>query len=352
MARYNNFSPRRLLSKGIAYGVESIGSDPSVWACLTCRLCELVCPAEIPYSELNRKIRLVSNRLGVRQTCTHGGVFEQINALMTRPGLDQDRLGWVTDDLKVSKNKGDTLFFTGCSPYFAAYFGEPYEDRLTASLRSAVRLMNLIGVEPVLLADERCCGHDLLLRGEGGQFAKLAEMVAEQIRQTGAERVLFSCPECLVTLRDDYPETVGGLGVELLHISQLLEPDLGKLEFKAAGEKVTFQDPCRLGRYSEIYNQPREIIAAIPGQRLEEMNNNRERSICCGNTAWIGCDAGTKSIQKRRLGQAVATGCGTLLTACPKCLIHLTCSQQGEEESIGGALKIIDLWDYMASHLA
>lgn len=328
-----------------------MAADSSIWSCLTCRLCENVCPADIPYSRLNKKVRSISREMGVEKTCTHGGVFEQISELMTRPDIQQNRLAWVTDNVKIKNDKTDTLFFTGCSPYFAAYFGEPYSEKLTGSLRSAVRLMNRIGIEPMLLPNELCCGHDLLLRGETEKFENLAVKVNKQIKDSGAKRVVFSCPECLVTFRDDYKNLFGKLDYETIHLSELIQPELDKLDFSSDENSYTYQDPCRLGRYSGLYDQPREILNSVPGIDFKEMPHNKERSLCCGNTAWIGCDSGTKTLQTQRLQEAVNTNCENLLTACPKCLIHLTCSQQGDKESPINSLKINDIWNFVESHL-
>lgn len=315
-------------------------------------MCENVCPAEIPYSALNKKVRSVAKGIGIEQTCTHGGVFEQISMLMSRTGLQQDRLGWLNSTSKVKKKTGDTLYFTGCSPYFAAYFGEPYAEKLLGSMSAAVNLMNKIGVEPVVLPNERCCGHDMLIRGEEEKFLELAQSVAEQVKESKAERVVFTCPECMVTFRDDYRDAGIDLGgVELVHISQLVEPELENLEFKSSGKKVTYQDPCRLGRYSKIYDQPRNILGNIPDLELVEMDHNHERAICCGNTAWIGCDAGTKVMQKQRLGEAEECGGEMLLTACPKCLIHLTCSQDSFDKQKNHSMPIRDAWEYTYSQL-
>ncbi|MBU0509067.1 (Fe-S)-binding protein [bacterium] len=351
VAKTHAFSPRRSLSFAISNSASTLASDTSVWACLTCRRCELVCPAEIPYSAANRSMRALLRGLGVKQTCTHGGVFEQITSLMTRPGLEQNRLGWVTKDLKVKQKGGDTLFFTGCSPYFAAYFGEPYAEHLLGSLRAAVKLMNKVGIEPLVLANERCCGHDALLRGEVELFETLAGMVKEQIQANGVKRVVFTCPECFSTLRDDHPSVVGKWNVELLHISDVLSGKLSALPFRETKRCATYQDPCRLGRYSNHYEEPRKVVGAIPQFELREMEHNRQRAICCGNTAWIGCDGGTKQMQKQRLAEATATGSDVLLTACPKCLIHLTCSLSGDDGAIGESLKIQDLWEFTASCL-
>jgi heterodisulfide reductase subunit D len=352
ISRTHGFSPRWTISHMIAVNSRSHVPDESVWMCLTCKRCEVVCPTDVSYSALNRALRIVYSDRMPAQTCTHGGVFEQIQNLMLNEELKQDRLGWVTDKLKVGKNVGETLFFTGCSPFFAAYFGEQYSKELIGSLRGAVKLMNRIGIEPTLLENERCCGHDLLLRGDRENFIKVAHQVAEQIRTSGAKRVVFTCPECLVTLRDDYPEVGEALDVELLHISQVLESELGQFSFKADKRIVSYQDPCRLGRYSQLYEPPRKAIGSVPNLRLEEMRNNRERAVCCGVAAWVGCDAGTRQMQRQRLEEAAETGAETLLTACPKCFIHLNCALQDGGEDQKPKLQIRDSWEYLASRLA
>ena len=211
--------------------------------------------------------------------------------------------------------------------------------------------MNKIDVEPQILPNEICCGHDLLLRGEKDKFYQIAERSLNIIKDSKAKRVVFSCPECLVTFRDEYPKLFGNSHLELVHISELIEQELRQFNFKEEKVDATYQDPCRLGRYSGIYDQPRNIISAIPGIRFTEMSHNNQRSICCGNTAWIGCDAGTKEIQKARLNEAINTKSKHLLTACPKCLIHLTCTKEGEKEFSESSIEINDIWKFIESHL-
>jgi Fe-S oxidoreductase/coenzyme F420-reducing hydrogenase delta subunit len=348
---HHQFSPRRILSRGISRGLASLSSDQTIWSCLTCKQCENVCPADIPYSEMNKKVRAVSNELNMEGTCTHGGVFDQISNLMTRRDIKQNRLEWVTNDLKISAAKSDTLFFTGCSPYFAAYFGEPYADTLLGSLKSAIKLMNKIGIEPLLIKNEICCGHDFLLRGEPEKFKTIAELLTNQIKNTNAKRIVFTCPECMVTLRDEYPKVVGNLGVELIHLSELIESHLDELKFEQTEFSAAYQDPCRLGRYSNLYNQPRNILNSIEGFDLKELHHNKKNSICCGNTAWISCDAGTKEMQNQKMKEVIATGSKNLLTACPKCFIHLTCAQDGKQEPANGSIKINDMWNFLGTHL-
>ncbi len=348
VSQSGKFSPRQSLSKYIAQGADSM-DYPELWSCLTCRLCEQVCPAALPYSELNRSLRVLCRQKGIQKKCNHGGVFEQISILQSRPGLQQNRLGWLTEDLQL-KAKTSTIFFVGCTPYFAAYFGSPYAENLVTSLRGAVCLLNKIGIQPHIMSNERCCGHDLRLRGEEEMFFRHLDLTEGEliraIEETGAQRIVTFCPECMNTLKEDY----SGLGVEILHLSQLLESYGQKLTFKKSKpKKVTFQDPCRLGRYGDIYEQPRYLIQAVDGVQLQEMEHCRKHSICCGNTAWINCDQGTKRLQQKRLAEAGSTGAEILLTACPKCLVHLTCFQQGSDNKKD--LVIRDLWDFLAFNL-
>ena len=341
----HGFSPRRIISRLVAGGEPDAADDDSIWSCLTCRLCEQVCPAAIPYADFNRKLRVSYRKNKEPEPCVHGGVFVEIMRLMQRPGLNQKRLDWVTDDLKIKREKGDVLFFTGCSPYFAAYFGNETAEQLTASLRGAVRLLNAVGIEPVLLENERCCGHDLLLRGDTEGFAIMRKMMVKQVEDTGAHTVVFTCPECLSTFKSDHAP----MKPSLMHLSQFLAPKAEKLSLKPNGGAVTFQDPCRLGRYCDIYDEPRTLLSRVPDMDIREMEHSRERAICCGSTAWTGCNAGTREVQIKRLSEADATGADTLITACPKCQIHLRCAREGNEQPVGP--EPADIWAYLASRL-
>jgi Fe-S oxidoreductase/coenzyme F420-reducing hydrogenase delta subunit len=374
LARHQRFSPRRLLSCAAALGLDRAARDATLWTCLTCGQCQAVCPAGVDYPRfiLAARARAVADGRGPFTAsiasgsatiaaapgtvpCSHGGVFEQIATLAARPGLRQSRLAWVPPDATIDavpeggRAEADELFFVGCSPYFAAYFGGTTGDALTASLRASVRLLNRAGVVPALLANERCCGNPLRLTGRAVEAARLEARVAEQIRASGARRVITACPECLVALRGIAARHGGGF--EVVHLSTRLagHPALRRTEGApaGAGERVTFQDPCRLGRYSGLYDPPRELLREVGGVDLVEMDHTRETAVCCGNTAWIHCNAATQSFQRARLAEAAATG-GTLVTACPGCLIHLSCAQQALSGTAEGAVRIADLWTLLA----
>lgn len=372
LARHQRFSPRRLLSCAASLGLDRVARDAALWTCLTCGQCQSVCPAGIDYPRfiLAARARAVGDGDGpfaaatarggattaapALAPCSHGGVFEQVATLAARPGLRQARLDWVPASATVEivpeggRAQADELLFVGCSPYFAAYFGGATGDALTASLRAALRLLNRAGVVPALLANERCCGNPLRLAGRVAEAERLEARVAEQIRACGARRVVTACPECMTALRGIAARHGGGF--EIAHLSTRLAgaPALRRATSGApAGRRVTFQDPCRLGRHAGLYEPPRELLREAGGLEVVEMDHARETAICCGNTAWIHCNAATQSLQRARLAEAAATG-GTLVTACPGCFIHLSCAQQALAGTPEGAVPIADLWSLVA----
>jgi Fe-S oxidoreductase len=143
---------------------------------------------------------------------------------------------------------------------------------------------------------------------------------------------------------------LGKAGYEVLHISEIFARSIDKLKFKELNMEVTFQDPCRLGRYLGVYDQPRQVLSSIPGVKLHEMRRNRRGSICCGTTNWMNCDASSGQIQRSRLKEAKETGAKTLVTACPKCQIHFRCAACGEQEEKSDLL-VSDFVNIVASAL-
>jgi len=257
---------------------------------------------------------------------------------MTADHLSQNRLGWLDKSLKTA-TKSDVLYFAGCQPYFDVFFSDLGVKTLDIA-KGAVKLLNRLGIVPALLPNERCCGHDLLWAGDMEHFAKLAEHNLKEIRRAKVKRVITTCPECYQTLKVEYPRYFGSLDFEVVHISQLLAERVasGELKFRRSVRKVTYHDPCRLGRFSGIYDEPRAIINAIPGLELIEMSRSRASALCCGTQAWMNCGSINKQIQAERLREASSTGAEVLLTFCPKCQIHLRCAMNdgrlGEELGI------------------
>lgn len=198
------------------------------------------------------------------------------------------------------------LYFRGCTA----------REKENSIQDSTERLLKLAGVDYHILDDEKCCGSVLLRTG----FNEEAE---EQIKKNTeifkGETVITSCAGCYKTLNDDYD------GIDVIHISQLLNRLVkeGRLNLSKKDLDVTYHDSCHLGRHSQVYDEPREVINNVAN--LVEMENIREDSLCCG------AGGGVKSaypeiadeISKARISQAKDIGCDTLVTTCPFCKLNL-----------------------------
>jgi Fe-S oxidoreductase len=254
--------------------------------------------------------------------------------MMTSGVLKQDRLGWL-DGLKTKSKataKTDIMFFVGCLPHFDISHSHVNSNSLEIA-RNSVAILNALGITPVVLPDERCCGHDLLFGGDPTGFEALAKKNAQIIKAAGVNRIVISCPEGYQTLAREYPRVLKNWDVEVMHLSELLAEriEAGKVSFKnELGIKVTYQDPCRLGRYMGVFDEPRKVLESLPGVELVEMQHFGPDAICCGVSSWISCGSTAKSIQMARLAEANATGADVLVTACPKCQIHFRCALSGK----------------------
>jgi len=214
------FSPRKVIRQAGSGEARSPELDRALFACLGCDRCAAVCPSGLTISDLIIRLREETARGRCPGTLAHGGLLQSFMRMMATTPDRQHRLDWLDPSLRVSTS-GDTILFVGCAPYFDRVFDFP-SLRPVETARNAVRLLNRVGIEPILLDDERCCGHDLLWLGDTGNFRLLAERNLAQIAVTGAKRLVFSCPECLRTFKLDYQSRFGKSSLELLHISELL----------------------------------------------------------------------------------------------------------------------------------
>jgi heterodisulfide reductase subunit D len=339
------YSPRLFVERSLLLPPEEVIEDPDLWACLTCGTCSSRCPSKVDYPEFMRGIRETAYAADREPVFTHGGVLGALTRVQTL-GLPQKRTGWIPDDLRVCRT-GDTLLFVGCLPHFQVVFRHLGLD-LLGPARAAVRLLNAAGIEPVVTDDERCCGHDAWWTGDAGTFRRLAELNVAAIRASGAKRVVFHCPEGYHTVKHLYPKVVGELPFEPLHLFEVLleRIEAGGLPLTGTPRRVTFQDPCRLGRLSGMYDLPRRLLGKIPGVELVEMSRSRENAVCCGSSGWVHCTSCNKSIQVERLREARATGADSLVTACPKCRIHLTCARK--DGDVADPVTLVDLTELLA----
>lgn len=342
-----DFSPRLMVEKALMEQEENPYEDVNIWACLSCGQCSTRCPSKIDYPDFVRKVRTEAVRRGKGGVTAHRGLFQGIMRLQTL-NVKQSKTSWAQAAGRISES-GDTYYFVGCSPFFDVEFRNDWGLSVMDAPKAVLKLLNTIGIEPVIHDDERCCGHDLLWNGDLDNFRRLARLNVDLIKNLGCKRVVFQCPEGYITFKKHYPEVIGDHGLELVHFYELLADELkaGRFGFNGLEASVTYHDPCRLGRQAGIMDAPRALLEGIPGITLKEMEHNRESGLCCGTSAWMSCSSCSKEIQKQRLNEAVEAGAEVLVTACPKCRLHLSCALRDVELN----LKIRDMNDLLAEAL-
>jgi heterodisulfide reductase subunit D len=214
----------------------------------------------------------------------------------------------------------DTVYFVGCvSAMFPMSYGIP--QAFAGLLAKSGESWTTMGGE------EWCCGFPLMMAGQLAQARELMEHNVAEVRRLGAKRVVMTCPSCHYTWKHVYPETLAAdLGFDVVTSSEMMRDFLagGRLAFGEAKRPgvVAFHDPCDLGRKGGHYDEPREVLAALPGFRTVEMENNREHALCCGGGGDLETfePALVAAVSHRRVEQAVAAGADHLVSACPQCV--------------------------------
>jgi len=344
-----SFAPRTIVLRAMEGIVDNIAKDRDIWTCITCEQCNAMCPYKVDYSGFIRGMREQATESGAGPTCSQGGLIHSTQRMMAKGTMKQNRLSWIDDDLKVA-DKGEVFYFVGCLPHYDAIFYDRKDLELLKICQSAVRIMNAAGIVPVVSNEEKCCGHDLNWTGDEANFEKLMDHNLEMIRKSGAKKVVFTCPECFRTFKMDYQDLAGDLGFEIVHISDFIKQlvDEGRLKVgNAKGEALTYSyhDSCRMGRHSGIYDSPRQLMEVFSGSKYVEMENSRDKAVCCAVSAWSNCNANAKKIQIDRVVEAKRVGADRLLMFCPKCQIHLKCAIQ-DKVPVDPSMVNVKIEDY------
>ena len=288
----------------------------TVYSCLLCRLDEENCGARIPCAEIYENMRAHLVEKGVGPLPEHEALTASLrnygNPWM-QPKTAREK--WIKRSKLPLKEEGEgakSLYYSGCT--------FPLDPSIQSVPLAVAKLFRLAGEKFALLGkDEVCCGSTSLRIGERKLFEELRQKNMEKLKQY--ERVITSCAGCYKTMSQDYPDSDGK--PEILHSLQVLRDLLkgGKLKPSETKVRVTYHDPCHLGRHSGMYDIPREIINSIPGVELVEMRNSRELARCCGSGAGVKAANPEVSLEiaKRRVEEACETGAEILLSACPFC---------------------------------
>lgn len=302
--------------------------DPEVlWACTTCRACEQECPVFISYVDkiVDMRRYLVQERaeFPTELQTAFQGIETNGNPWSFPAG---DRAAWAAGlDVKtVAENpEAPVLFWVGCAP--------SYDERAKKVTRATVQLMQRAGVDFVILGEEEQCTGDPARRaGNEYLFQMFAQANVEVMNgyEVGKKKIVTTCPHCFNTLLNEYPDFGGKFDV--VHHTQFLAELIkqGKLEPKKRVDKrVAWHDSCYLGRYNEVYDDPRDALASIPGVTVVEPVETRDRGMCCGAGGaqmFKEEEEGEERVNFKRTDQLLKTKPDTISSGCPFCMRMIT----------------------------
>ena len=300
-----------------------------LWSCTSCGACVEECPVDIEHVDHIVNMRRFQVLVESEFPAELGGTFRNLEKSGNPWGANkQDRESWIAEcDFPVRVVSGELpeeveyLFWVGCAG--------AYEERAKKTTKAVAELLHMAGVNFAVLGKrETCTGDPARRSGNEFLYQILSQENIETFKETfgsrGVKKVVVTCPHCFTTIGKDYAQS--GYELEMLHHTQLLNTLVkeGKLKTSPhkADQKITFHDPCYLGRHNQIYAPPRELLEAS-GCDVEEMPRNKERSFCCGGGGgrmWMEEKIGTR-INLNRVDEVIDTGVPEVAVACPFCRI-------------------------------
>jgi len=329
--------------------------DPDViWSCTTCGACVSECPVDIEHIDHIMDMRRYQVLIESKFPTEASTLLKNLESQGNPWGLgEMARLEWMEGlDFEVPVVDGkigddvEYLFWVGCAGAL--------DDRAKKTTRAVAELLHTAGVRFAVLGPMEACSGDPARRmGNEFLFSMLAQQNIETLNEAGVRKIVASCPHCFNSLAREYPQFGGSY--EVIHHTQLLARLVseGRLTPTAPiNEKITYHDPCYLGRHNRVYTPPREIMAQVPGVQAREMHRCRERGFCCGAGGarmWMEERIG-KRINTERIEEALGTDPDTVSTACPFCLVMLGDAIE-EKKGSGDAkesLEVVDVAQLLA----
>lgn len=328
---------------------KEIINDDILRYCLTCRTCQEYCPQNVDFIEFIKNARSILVNEEIEYEETHSGILTTLTELQAKSKSGFSIPPNLVPDGYEFLKKGKVAYFYGCLPLLDTVFDYLNVDLLKIG-QDAIKILNKVLDEPPVIIDNiKCCGHDALWKGYSETFQQLAEHNVKEIKKLGIETIITTCAECYRTLKLDYPKYVKDANFNVLHISELIANKLEDKSLKFTEkyfEKVTYHDPCRLGRHMKVYSPPRDILVNMKqnGIKFKDMERSKEQAPCCGVSCFINCNDLSKVIQLDRLNEAKNIA-NIMLTTCTKCQIHYKCilREKKEAESEKIDLEILDL---------
>jgi len=334
--RVRNFSMRNIVRQA-AFGLPEIEGE-DIWRCTTCGACPQQCPRGVGTMDVSVSFRRIASEAGISPAPIHS-----VRASLAAEGnpLREERAkraDWAEGlSVKTFTEGMEVLYFPGCYP--------SYDSRLRKVATATANILNRAGVDfGILGPKENCCGESIRKAGDEELFKRLARENIKTFIDNGVKKILVSSPHCYHTFKNEYPEFKANF--EVVHISQYLFELIneGRLELtKDYRKKITYHDPCYLGRHNGIYDEPREVLKKVAGLELIEMADSRENSLCCGGGGgriWMDTPKGER-FSDLRLEQAQEVGAEVLATSCPYCITNFEDSRLTLENS--EAIEIKDI---------
>ena len=293
--------------------------DEDMWLCVTCRACVERCPRNVNIIDVMGALRRSIIKLGVAKVpdslrITLKNISGTGNPFGEPP---ENRTNWAKDlDIKEYTEGTEWLYYIGSVA--------SYDPKLQRIPRAIVNLFNKARVDFGILGNrETYSGESVRKAGDEQLFRTLAQTNIDTFKELGVKKIVATSPHSYHTFKNEYPELGGNF--EVIHYSQLLAELIkeGRLKpTKELNKKVTYHDPCYLGRHNGIYDEPREVLHSISGIELVEMPRSRENSLCCGGGGggiWMETKKGER-FANIRLEEAIETGASVLAVACPFCM--------------------------------
>jgi len=311
------------------FGLPEIESE-DIWRCTTCGICPQRCPRGVETIDVSLSFRRIASGAGISPAPIH-----TVNVSLGAEGnplreAREKRADWAKGlSVKTFTEGTEVLYFPCCYP--------SYDSRLKKVAIATANILNRAGVDfGILGPKENCCGESIRKTGDETLFRHLARENIKTFIDNGVKKILVSSPHCYHTFKNEYPEFK--VNFEVIHISQYLFELIneGRLELtKEYGKKITYHDPCYLGRHNGIYDEPREVLKKVPGLELIEMAESREDSLCCGGGGggiWMDVPK-SERFSDLRLEQAIEVGAEVLVTSCPYCITNFEDSRLTREDT-------------------
>ncbi len=342
-ARAWEVTPRQLVRLLQLGRREEVLRPEVLYYCSQCYSCKVLCPMGIQLTEVLMEARRLAVREGAGPLEAHEALIKSVrnydNPWM-QPRQARDRWAKRLRLKTLPRERAEVLYYPGCTAAYVSSAQPVAQAAASLMLRSGVDF-------GILGREEACCGSTALRVGERGLFEELAARNLDMFNRCGASVLVTACAGCYGIIKHEYPR-LGELRLEVLHLSELLLRLLeeGRMELPEVRMRVTYHDPCHLGRHAGVFEAPRRILRAVPGLELVEMERIRENSLCCGAGGGLRTAHGSlaSELAGERLEEAVAAGAEAVVTCCPFCESNL-----GDASRARGGLPVLDLVELLAS---